>query len=266
MMAISKTVYEVFPRGASETKTSNSIKRVFMVEWATLQDPNESKTAIEPKIDDEHPTIKGIILIAIDVQIEKDNIHKVTCSYGIEETSQIDLAWGSWTYNKVIVVDADGDEINKNSAGDIFANPITKDYYNLQLTISRDEVDFSPDFSSIMQQTINENEIIIAGKTCEPKTMLLTSYTAKQNPKDETWRATLILRYKPDTWVLKILDAGLNQLIAGKLTPITAPNQRAVTAPVKLKDGLELPSGVDPVFLDKNIYALTDFKSLGLPS
>ncbi len=177
------------------------------------------------------------------------------------------ISWSNATYQIATHEDVNGDPI-RNAAGDFFDPPVTIDDNRPVLRIVRNEASYDPALAGQFSDAVNEG--VFFGQ--DPKTWKCKPITAELEFNRDCGTAdgyyyvvTYEFEFNPDTWVLNILEQGLRQLdLAGDLIPITEKGL-PITTPVPLaEDGFKLASGLEPVFVEKEVYPVVDFSVLNI--
>lgn len=164
-------------------------------------------------------------------------------------------------------VDATGAAI-RNSAGQRFTQPVTRDFNEPLVVVTRNEV--MPDVEAIgaLDQTINSGVFlgVFPAKTCRFVGWEIAAVNT--HPAVGTYRTvqyTFAVKY--DTWQVRILDQGTARLVGGKRRPIYADESTKATIksdPTMLDgSGGVLGDSADPVYLPFDVYEEADFDLFG---
>lgn len=169
-----------------------------------------------------------------------------------------------------------GPQYITNSAGEPFEENLERDAAQDIITVTTNEQTHDPAAAKALRYTINDRPVTFDGKTYAPLTLLMRPIQAQtasakipldppdpENP-DATqtvsyYRKTYVLWWKPEGWLDRELDIGMNELIPDptstptqpkgpKLRPILDAAQCAVKKPVPLNGfGLKLafPPGTE---------------------
>jgi len=171
-----------------------------------------------------------------------------------------DVVWDEVEFEKVATKNIDdGDkwhgEAIVNSAGDPFDPPIVTDDSYSQLIITRYENSYKIENVEKFRHSINNTPIVIDGFLFPENTLKLKSYKGIREVVGGQiyFRCTLVIEYRPKTWVDEVLDAGyrmLNNDIPPKRIHITDSINNPVVTPHLLNGlGKPLPKGNDPKYL-----------------
>lgn len=125
-------------------------------------------------------------------------------------TAPPEIEWGSVDYQQPIYQDLDGKAV-VNSAGEMFDPPVTRDDSRPTLIVKRWEM--ADPGANIVKYKDAVNSDFFYGQA--PLTVKVKSITTQQRDygKFTLWRTTYTFHIRPETWRLKLLDAGYVELI-----------------------------------------------------
>lgn len=211
----------------------------------------------------------------------------VTASYSARDPDQltpddptdasITVEWGTWSREKIVDKTTDNKKL-VNSAGDPFLDGYAISETLPLLRVTRNELSFDPIVAQQYRGAINSNQWVVDGITIEAKQARVESIEGTPKYHSVIGRFfQVVYEYAidPSTWVVEILDAGMNQLDAdGNLVAIMTddtPPQPVTDA--KLLDGSggllakDTDTVVqDPVYLSFNVHPEKDFSAFNFPT
>lgn len=239
--------------------TTNDIKDGTAVAMtAAVYDEQGNIKAAVPSPGQTHNQDGSAIVTGIDAQpVQDSGVHfEVSCEYsgggaiGVP-TSPLDrapeISYGSSDVTAGWFMDhSDPPKPCVNSAGDPFDNVSDKEANEIVITITVNEPSHSPIDADAFSNSVNKDAVTIDGITYAAGTLKLSPITAQKTTErvEENgaamdfvfYRRTYVLKAKKDGWKEKVLDTGLNELIAnadltkpGRVIPIVD----GVNAPVK---------------------------------
>lgn len=197
-------------------------------------------------------------------------VYAVTVNYGPLDPGEMAEALDrkiriQFSFNKferIVWIDEDGNPI-RNSAGDPFGDPVTRDDSRPIIVVTRNEDvnDFDVTLAGQYQDVVNDD----TWNTFPARTVKCTEIRTSEERKDPStnlyyYEVTYVFEVKWDTWTRKILDQGFAYLDGGVRKPFLDADQQPISDP-RLLDGLgaELPDGDPPVELDFRTYPDADF-------
>ncbi len=267
-------------RTAQNTKGVRTYQRRFKLE-TSLKTENAAMVGSDanlPIIGNTHPGDGNARCIGS--RVENTSPWKgwtVTVEYSDERVINTDptideaeINWGSEQFQKVAVVDRDGNLI-VNSAGDLFDPPAMIDDSRRVVTVSKN-LAAVPSWILDYQDAINSDTFTIDGISIAVGKAKMQAVTVgpKQRRNNTVFRTVnFTIHLQRDGWTLDILDAGYNRkdpLDATKRQPITI-NGQLPSAPYPLNGAgipLENPSPVNCVFRSFNVYKTRTFSTLPL--
>jgi hypothetical protein len=188
--------------------------------------------------------------------------------FGTDPTAwPIKIRFTGQKYEKVLYADQAGNPI-VNSAGDPFSDPVTVDDSRSLITIQRNELVSSFDFTLSETYRDTVNNAVWNGfdtKTVKCATIDTSDPTYDSNNQVYYLEVVYLFEINRDTWVKKILDQGFSELDgSGNPKAITNAGQ-PVSDPVPLDgSGHRLGSGGTPVYLSFDAYPDKDFSTFNL--
>lgn len=150
-----------------------------------------------------------------------------------------------------------------NSAGEFFYDPITVNYHERQIRISRKE--YRNPLSMAMSYTDRINSTAIWGF---PAYTLKLTVEHSFDSKDFGWNVTYVFETRWDTWWSYPLDQGFKEIKDGLLVPILDDDGSPISTPALLDgSGHQLSSGGSPVYPSDPFkgYLTANFNGLRLP-
>ena len=268
--------------GRTELYSPGSSTRSFLVRFEdkTLDDTAALFHPDIPVIRSAHPTRTGMILLSKDVR-QADDVNgqawEVTCTYGFGEPNL--LPWqepavysgGQQATEQIVDYDIKGKPI-RNSALCQFDPGLTATRFEYVLTVSRNELDFTPATPAAYVGAVNSTPFYGAQRGfC----MCVGIPWQQQYYRDE--RTGRLTRYysvqynfafrNQFSWQPRVLDAGFMQLNdSGTLVPITIAGREPSSAVPLDGNGkpLENPETDDPTWLDFKVYPEVNFSALRL--
>jgi len=274
------TLKDELPSGrtARNSKGARTYTRKFLVTSNDKTDgPFEvGSTSGLPLIGSVHPEDANAFCVELTVEnTEPYAGWTVTANYSDERViddnptdDAAEINWGSEQFQKVAVVDRDGNLI-VNSAGDLFDPPAMIDDSRRVVTVSKNLATV-PSWILDYQDAINSDTFTIDGISIGVGKAKMQAVTVgpKQRRNATVFRTVnFTIHLQRDGWALDILDAGYNRkdpLDATKRQPITI-NGLLPSAPYPLNCSgapLENPSPVNCVFRSFNVYKTRAFSSL----
>jgi hypothetical protein len=279
--------------GNIDDKFTREYMRVFLVKSDTNYDAafNVRSDVRIPRIWDSYVTVNESDAAALCQKIEceqfadEPQFWKVSCRYSTkiaDQTQQTenpldkpaDISWdveqGQIALDRAVVADSalsygysySGDLI-ANSAGDPYDPPVTIEDARMILTITRNEATFSAQLAYDYTNTINSDDFFGA----PAHTWKCEGISGRRRFERNVlfWEVTYKFKWNPNTWKLKILDAGLREKVSGVLRPIT-DGGRPVTQPALLAStGAKLAVGGTPNHKSFDVYFPKAFGGLRLP-
>ena len=282
--------------GSINAQWQRTYTRVFIVETNDVKDgPYAVRTAVDPNTSTAIPSIgnsytnstgayaatetdTGSFVQSIEVAEDGGSSSGgmqwlVTVKYGPYDATQfsatavdwpIRVSFGGNHYDKVVWFDQAGNAI-RNSAGDPFDSPITRDDTRSVITVERNELVSAFDLTLAESYRDKVNNATWNG--FDAKTVKCSSITTGPPQQDANgaifYVVTYVFEIDRDTWKKSLLDQGLCQLDSSspaRQTPITDANGQPVTEAVPLDgSGHRLASNATPVQLDFDVYPAVDF-------
>ena len=276
------TLKEEIPSGrtARNSKGARTYTRKFRVTSNDKTDgPFEvGSTSGLPLIGSAHPEDANAFCIELTVEnTEPYAGWTVTANYSDERViddnptdDAAEINWGSEQFQKVAVVDRDGNLI-VNSAGDLFDPPAMIDDSRRVVTVSKNLATV-PSWILDYQDAINSDTFTIDGISIGVGKAKMQAVTVgpKQRRNSTVFRTvTFTIHLQRDGWVLDILDAGFNRIPTGDTSnrvPITLDGVLP-SAPYPLNGAgapLKNPSPTNCVFRSFNVYKTRTFSTLPL--
>ena len=276
------TLKEEIPSGrtARNSKGARTYTRKFRVTSNDKTDgPFEvGSTSGLPLIGSAHP--EDANAFCVELMVENTDPFAgwtVTANYSDERViddnptdDAAEINWGSEQFQKVAVVDRDGNLI-VNSAGDLFDPPAMIDDSRRVVTVSKN-LAAVPSWILDYQDAINSDTFTIDGISIGVGKAKMQAVTVgpKQRRNATVFRTvTFTIHLQRDGWALDILDAGFN-----RLDPLAPSGRAAITinglapsAPYPLNGAgipIENPSPSNNVFLTFNVYKTRTFSTLPL--
>lgn len=267
-------------RTARNSKGARTYTRKFRVLSSDKTDgPFEvGSTAGLPLIGSVHPEDANAFCIELTVEnTEPYAGWTVTANYSDERViddnptdDAAEINWGSEQFQKVAVVDRDGNLI-VNSAGDLFDPPAMIDDSRRVVTVSKNLATV-PSWILDYQDAINSDTFTIDGISIGVGKAKMQAVTVgpKQRRNSTVFRTVnFTIHLQRDGWVLDILDAGFNRIPTGDTSnrvPITLDGVLP-SAPYPLNGAgapLKNPSPTNCVFRSFNVYKTRTFSTLPL--
>ena len=231
-----------------------------------------------PLIGSPHPEDANAFCIELTVEnTEPYAGWTVTANYSDERViddnptdDAAEINWGSEQFQKVAVVDRDGNLI-VNSAGDLFDPPAMIDDSRRVVTVSKNLATV-PSWILDYQDAINSDTFTIDGISIGVGKAKMQAVTVgpKQRRNSTVFRTVnFTIHLQRDGWVLDILDAGFNRIPTGDTSnrvPITLDGVLP-SAPYPLNGAgapLKNPSPTNCVFRSFNVYKTRTFSTLPL--
>lgn len=288
-------IIQVRQRTAAEynsTFKSRSARQVWLVEMDTRSgpgaaiaavDPNDSSLAIpalgslysagdlslvcQSRTAKELPDSGGYAF-DVDVEFSTEGDDPEEEEDPVERPAQIQ--WGFVSFTETAYEDAAGDPI-LNSAGDPFDPSIERTYNDPAVTITYNADDFDPSVAIAYQDAVNSDQFTVAGKTIEAGLAKMHSIQATRlyEAGSTFWQIDIVIYFRKDGWVRKVLDQGFQELTNGERPPrpIKDSEGNPLMMPAKLDgSGAALAEGADPVYLDFTLYETMPFSALNLPA
>lgn len=276
------TLKEEIPSGrtARNSKGARTYTRKFRVTSNDKTDgPFEvGSTSGLPLIGSAHPEDANAFCIELTVEnTEPYAGWTVTANYSDERViddnptdDAAEINWGSEQFQKVAVVDRDGNLI-VNSAGDLFDPPAMIDDSRRVVTVSKNLATV-PSWILDYQDAINSDTFTIDGISIGVGKAKMQAVTVgpKQRRNSTVFRTVnFTIHLQRDGWVLDILDAGFNRIPTGDTSnrvPITLDGVLP-SAPYPLNGAgapLKNPSPTNCVFRSFNVYKTRTFSTLPL--
>lgn len=167
-----------------------------------------------------------------------------------------------------VLVDANGDRV-VNSAGEAFTQPATREFNEPVLVVTRNQAAIGPALIAMIASLDNK---VNAGPflgVFPPKTCRFVGWDIATNETHPIAGEYVTVQYqfkvKYDTWTIKLVDHGRNQLIGGKRKPIYTKDKTAIKSETTLLDGAGRVLGDDlpAVELAFEFYESADFETFG---
>lgn len=212
-----------------------------------------------------------------DVKTKSPTLFEVTVTYeqevGSDPTAEDpDVAWDFVETHEEVDTDVDDKPlVNVNQEG--FDPPITREFADLVLTITRNEPAFNPILADQYKTTINSEPFYgFAAQTVLLKK--ITGQAVKTNNVIDYWRVAYIFHIRTDGWRRRILNRGFKVRATDENgVPLTPPEYKTATGhdgnplnePVLLtENGLEKSEEDEPHWLKFRLYEEKSFGPLGL--
>ncbi|WP_145952325.1 hypothetical protein [Paludisphaera borealis] len=170
-----------------------------------------------------------------------------------------------WTMRpniRQIPVDVDSNGVPvRNSAGQRFTQPLTRDYNDGIINVVRNEASIDPALLAAVEQKVNDDLFlgVFPAKTCR----FVSAEVSNGFGPDGTPYVTVQYQFalKWSTWVVKLLDQGTVHLESGKQKPNYSSGGVTIKSDPSLLDGSGglLADGADPVYREFEPYEAIDF-------
>lgn len=171
--------------------------------------------------------------------------------------------WSTSEHTLYVYKDRNGDMI-VNSAKQPFEGGVPITVKLPTMVYERNEASFSGAFATQWANSLNQ----YAYSGAEPKTLKLDISGEEAFQGDYVfWKVRYEMAYFPLGWQPLPLDAGLNQVVSGELTPCLDVHLQPVTSPVPLSGGVQIDIADLPEaaqFIEVDIFPLQRFQDLGL--
>lgn len=284
-------------QGGASVDNGGSYTRIFQIEFdAVVTDPVDAFTDSSiPDYGDLFPSDSSVVVKDKTAEPEADSngrIWRVTVRYerpttnndpaaspdapgedgGAGEGSPPDpivsqrIQWSTWSETEAPQADIAG-TLFKNSAGDLYDPPPTRERKNLQCTITRTQSSLDIDWLNNLNDCLNNTAFTLGGREFAAKTLKVSLAadwpTGKAN---NLWNVTITIQHRPGGWDWSLLDAGYWELASGGgKARITDKGGMPVNKPRPLNgSGLKLADGGTPVYNAFRKHYVTDFEYLGL--
>jgi len=281
-------VYEV--RGAREGGYDSQWRRTYKRVWRVETDSSLTgalavRTAIPVTLGNYYAVYNGNTLLEYDLfsfvvnikcQIDPgcndDCSWLVAVEYGPYDPSTfpenplnhpLKISSGSNRFERAVEQDINGNGV-LNSAGDYFDPPVVIDDSRPTLKIVRNEQTFSPQYADTFKDTLNKF-VFFDYAPLTVKCLPITGELEYNPVCGFYYVVTYEFEIDPNGWKKLILDQGLRLIDGTKQKPAVDVNGQPVTSPVLL-DGMggQLATGATPVFLEFDVYPVSDFTLLNL--
>lgn len=175
------------------------------------------------------------------------------------------IQWSTWTETEAPQTDLDG-ELFKNSAGDLYDPPPTRENKNLQCVITRTQGTLDVNWLNNLNDCLNNTAFTLGGKEFAAKTLKVSiSAEYPAGSSGGKWQVTITIQHKKNGWDWSILDAGYRQLVSGEPHHIIDAFGMRVSKPRPLDgSGFVLGAMDPPVYNSFRKHYVTDFAYLGL--
>lgn len=175
----------------------------------------------------------------------------------------VQFAYDFMEFQEVMSEDADGTAV-LNSAGVPFDPPVMQDKAHLVVRVSRNEATYNVALKTLYSFAVNDDTFWgVPANTllCRP-----IRATWQREQGYSYWAVNYEIVYNPDTWSVRLLDAGWQELDDGALkTMIDADGNAYNTAQLLDGSGGKLEVGGTPVYKTFKRGVERDFALLGLP-
>ena len=270
-----------------------SVPRVFAVQFDTADDPekrpilaveaNDGTTRV-PRLYETHPQKPWLYVNNHSVEPIGPFDFRVSVNYtnrysrGSEEKfdptmnpldQPWEIEWGFAVHNEKIDRDISGEPL-VNSSGESFDPPVTRDFYDLVLRITRNEEAYDPIKASDYKGSIN-GDIFFGFAPGLVKCTQLNARSARQADL-WYWIVTYEFQMRKLGWQLRLIDEGFRTKgpavdSEGNLViqEITDDNGVKVSQPVQLDGEGQKKKDADPItVLEFGINTILPFSALGL--
>lgn len=179
--------------------------------------------------------------------------------------------WDSWSEERELIQDFTSPTAKTilNSAGEPFLNVVTVDRNYPLMRITRNEASYDESLAQTFRDSVNQASVTIKGIAYPARYLRCLKISGVEEYHSIIGKYFIVnyeIAVNPDTWDLKILDAGLNQLSSGKLIPIERDGI-PVTQPECLNgSGVALAVGGTPVYLTFRRFPEKDFTTFNFPT
>lgn len=195
-----------------------------------------------------------------------------------DDTYTPKVSFGKWTYNRVVSVDKETDDVIKLPTGEPYDPQPVEQVSAVLLSITMKE--YSANISRIsMIGSINQSAIRICGVSCPKYCAMLDDYRPvphRDNDGFLTFRNTFVFKLKffknrsgqEIGFKLESLAASFNELSDGDLTEITVKDNNDNDVPVATPQMIDETGSktTSPYYQEWVIHDLANFSSFGLPS
>lgn len=225
--------------------------------------PSNSNARVSNKTSTEQTRIKGGGSVW-QVQVTWDTSTPESTEDPLDEPIQ--YSWSAVASEEVFDVDVDGEPV-VNSADDPFSDGITRQTFDIQLSVSHNLASFDGSLAASFVQKLND-----ATFHSGPAGTVLCTNISAQGPNEqngiEFWAISYEFLYRKDGWDKKVLDAGFNYKLVDGMDCTRKKilvEGREPTSPVLLDgNGEVLTCGDEPVVLTFKPYERVDFSTLGI--
>lgn len=297
------SVQEKFDRRRSQKRlegnaTVTTHTRVWIVKCSEATDGTAAAIEAEtiPRLGEPHPTDYDATCRGVEADpLNRDSHHfEVVAEYSDEtdggeedrETPPLerawDISWGGSASTGAYFYDVDEQPVT-NSAGEPFEGMLERDTSELVISIVKNEERGDPGLDDLFSNTINENDVVIAGTVFLEGTLKLSPIQATKTIERvgsgtvTYWRKTYELKARRQGWDDVVEDRGFNERVSGevdtpdgpttvyKLRPILDTNAQRIRKPAHLNgEGLQLAADAPaPVELIFKPYRRADWTTLG---
>lgn len=147
-----------------------------------------------------------------------------------------------------------------NSAGEP-VDGLEEEHSQLKFTYTNTRV-INPIFSQLIRYTNRVNKDEFLG--CKSYSVRVVGWNAEYDQKSATWTVSVEFHYNPDTWAIKYVDAGYNEIVNGERQAILDKRGNPVSKPVPLIAGAAAPIDPSPAYgelaIDPEILSLYPYR------
>ena len=232
-----------------------------------------------PKIGQAHPNDAFAYAESVSARpVQKTSRYfLVTVPYSTRTPRDIDpnndaarVQWDSEQFQEVAVYD-NGGELILNSAGDPFDPPAMKDMSRISATVKKN-LTFVPTWLLDYPDAVNSDAFVLDNVDIPPRIAKIQKVTVAEDWQERNFikfrEVTFLIHFRPEKWLLEILDAGFREKDATKRKNMKNDGDaERPTAPIPL-DGagkmLADPSPSNATFLEFKVYDEKPFSILPL--
>lgn len=169
------------------------------------------------------------------------------------------------TFTQLLEEDKDGNAI-VNSAGKAFETPVEKESSRMVLVAEKNYGTLQEIINLNITYSQKVNETVYKGG--QPRTFYCRQISSGELQTEngvEYYRAAFFFAWNRNTWDVKLVDQGYEELVGGELVKIKDANDEDIVEPRPLDGaGQKLAEGEDLEFLSFKIYDEADFNETGV--
>lgn len=217
-----------------------------------------------PAIGTAHPTLTDQYVVHRSVAIISPHLVELTCEYAGKTSPLSEPYERAWSYSNV------AESIDKDSAGDLIVNSagdpitgLTADVADLMYTVTRNEATFPEANARTYINTVN-SDVYHGYSAGEIRMTNISGVYVPLAGASYYWRVTYQMTFRKGGWQLRTLDKGPRYRPAIGAALVSARDRLNVDEVLLDSDGVLIPDGDPPNWLDVTIYGTNNFAALGL--